>query len=92
MPTLVDSNVLFADSCKAPTEEDYNNGARKQQIVMELDMETWKVGLHHPSFLGSSSEWDDIMQRAIDIFDIKPESCVIPNREPPKELKGKWVG
>ncbi|KAF8515438.1 Nse4 C-terminal-domain-containing protein [Gautieria morchelliformis] len=29
-------------SCKRPTEEDYNDGARKQQIVMELDMETWK--------------------------------------------------
>ena len=31
------------DAVEPPTEEDYKNGLRKKQFVMELDVNTWKV-------------------------------------------------
>lgn len=41
--TLSTLTHLLSVSCERPTEDDYKNGARKQQIIMELDMDTWKV-------------------------------------------------
>lgn len=29
-----------------PTEEDYGEGLAKKQMIMELDMETWRVRLN----------------------------------------------
>ncbi|THH07017.1 hypothetical protein EW145_g3674 [Phellinidium pouzarii] len=31
--------------CEAPTDNDYSEGVRKKQMVMELDMETWKKAI-----------------------------------------------
>ncbi|KAF8586698.1 hypothetical protein K439DRAFT_1386760 [Ramaria rubella] len=32
-------------SCKQPVQKDYDDGVRKQQIVLEMDMETWKYAI-----------------------------------------------
>lgn len=47
--TLSLSDAYEPDLCEAPTVEDYvqveggGQGLKKHQMVMELDMETWKV-------------------------------------------------
>lgn len=33
----------ITDVVEPPDEEDYKKGLRKKQMVMELDVETWKV-------------------------------------------------
>ena len=32
--------------CEQPSDQDYAAGLKKQQMVMEFDMATWKVGLY----------------------------------------------
>jgi hypothetical protein len=36
------SHFLHLVSVERPTEEDYAGGLRKQQLVMEFDMSTWR--------------------------------------------------
>ena len=37
--------------CEPPKEKDYEDGLRKNQMVLELDIETWKVrGLYGHAF------------------------------------------
>ena len=44
-----------ADVTEQPTEEDYAQGLRKQQMVMEFDMATWRVRVSlSTSLLGHS--------------------------------------
>lgn len=38
--------------CEPPDEEDYKAGVTRRQIVMEFDMQTWKVGeVRYPAAL-----------------------------------------
>lgn len=38
-----DSHFALIVLCDQPTDEDYRDGVKKRQIVMELDMATWRV-------------------------------------------------
>ena len=75
-----------------PTEEDYAKGLRKQQMVMEFDMATWRVRTSPPlSFLFPSRHLTLLPQRAIEVFNITEP--MIPQR--PKStmrIGGKWYG
>ena len=42
--------VYFVAICEPPTQEDYQNGLTKKQLVMELDYRTWKVSDNHVKF------------------------------------------
>jgi len=35
--------IIYA--CEPPNEDDFRDGARKQQIVLELDMDTWQCAI-----------------------------------------------
>lgn len=37
------TNGSFSDLCEPPGDEDYAEGVKKKQMVMELDVATWKV-------------------------------------------------
>jgi hypothetical protein len=39
------TNSHYQDACEPPNEDDFREGARKQQIVLELDMDTWQVNV-----------------------------------------------
>ncbi|KAH8119441.1 Nse4 C-terminal-domain-containing protein [Phellopilus nigrolimitatus] len=41
----VDSGEPIVWLCEAPTDQDYAEGLRKKQMVMELDVETWKKAI-----------------------------------------------
>lgn len=41
--SLVHQLILSLDLCEPPSDKDYRDGLKKCQLVMELDMATWKV-------------------------------------------------
>ena len=44
-PYTLRSRRLHTDACDEPSQDEYANGLRKRQLVMELDMATWRVCL-----------------------------------------------
>lgn len=79
--------------CEQPTQEDYADGLLKHQLVMEFDMETWRVRTP-PLSVALDALTDHrtrLVQRAIEVFDIK--EAMIPQR-PKSEMRigQKWYG
>ncbi|KAI9298130.1 hypothetical protein K502DRAFT_299990 [Neoconidiobolus thromboides FSU 785] len=37
-----DTNILMLSAASAPTKDDYQNGLKKKQIIMELDYQSWE--------------------------------------------------
>jgi len=39
--------IVVQDMCEQPSDQDYAAGLKKQQMVAEFDMATWRVRLQH---------------------------------------------
>jgi hypothetical protein len=77
--------------CEAPSEEDYADGTlKKRQLVMELDMATWRVRAYAiPYSPYRTLTLLPALQRAIEVFDITEPK--IPQRPPVKQDQ-RWSG
>jgi hypothetical protein len=77
--------------CEAPSEEDYADGTlKKRQLVMELDMATWRVrACAIPYSPYRTLTLLPTLQRAIEVFDITEPK--IPQRPPVKQDQ-RWSG
>ena len=42
---LISLTYFYPDMCEPPSDEDYQGGLKKQQMVLEFDMATWSVSL-----------------------------------------------
>ncbi|PPQ65664.1 hypothetical protein CVT26_000296 [Gymnopilus dilepis] len=74
--------------CEEPTEKDYEEGLKKNQMVLEFDMATWKAS---HSRLCSAHIVTRCSQRAIEVFNIT--ESMIPQRPPARtKLGDKWYG
>lgn len=75
--------------CEQPTQEDYTQGLVKHQLVLEFDMDTWKVGTSCPRVVCLLTRL--CVQRAIEVFNITEP--MIPQR-PKSEMRigQKWYG
>ena len=85
---LIRNFLLVA--CEEPSDEDRANDLGKKQLVMELDMATWKVSSFHITavLLGLTR---DFWKRAIEVFHITEP--VIPQRPKAQTRIGnKWYG
>lgn len=80
----------FIVTTEQPTAEDYQEGLKKRQIVMEFDIATWKVRCSHSSPVVQSYT-HCLVQRAIEVFNIT--EAVIPTRPKAQTgINGKWYG
>lgn len=79
---------LDVDFAEQPTVADYKAGANKRQMVMELDVETWKVRTQIYFRLLTLMM---ALQRAKEVFNIT--HSMIPTREKARTRLGdKWYG
>lgn len=87
------TKVPMLMGCEAPYEEDYLEGLARRQIIMELDLPTWRVRcvlvcctccVVHGLIVGF------LLQAVIEQHSI--QTCIIPHRErqAPVLQKGKW--
>jgi len=76
-------------ACEQPSDQDYEEGLKKHQMVLEFDMATWKVTNWQCLLLFVLLPF--IVQRAIEVFDIKESQ--IPQRPPAeKNIGNQWYG
>ena len=78
--------------CEQPTQQDYVDGLVKHQLVLEFDMETWKVSTPRLlTILYVTEIYPMRSQRAIEVFNITEP--MIPQR-PKSEMRigQKWYG
>lgn len=76
--------TLFVEVVEQPTPQDYADGLTKKQLVLELDMPTWRVC----SWRGDLPPMLTFLQEVIDTYEIKEP--LIPTRPPVHTEGNKW--